>query len=233
MGGKTGLGARSARTQHPADRTDPGRPKEADTALPAAQEENPMTLSKRKFAGLETDPIKEGVKGGGGHERREPQLNRFIADCVQAQYRHLSDPADIDPDDFGRRVARAVMDRLQSAEIDVVSGDAMAEYRNDGPTLKHQGLYPCEAETARRLSLSEKHWRRIAPQLERDGLPKIVWRRRLRDLTTIRAVPAAERQHEGTGKTVSTTPIQSRSLRSCCDLAIAVCRLETSAAWHR
>jgi DNA-binding transcriptional MerR regulator len=26
------------------------------------------------------------------------------------------------------------------------------------------------------------------------------WRRRLRDLTTIRAVPAAERQHEGTGK---------------------------------
>jgi hypothetical protein len=26
------------------------------------------------------------------------------------------------------------------------------------------------------------------------------WRRRLRDLTTIKAVPAAERQHEGTGK---------------------------------
>jgi DNA-binding transcriptional MerR regulator len=26
------------------------------------------------------------------------------------------------------------------------------------------------------------------------------WRRRLRDLTTIRAVPAAERQHEGTGR---------------------------------
>ena len=59
------------------------------------------------------------------------------------------------------------------AEIDVVSGDAMAEYGNDGPTLKRQGLYPCEAEIARRLSQSEKHWRRIAPQLERQGLPKI------------------------------------------------------------
>ena len=47
-----------------------------------------------------------------------PTLNRFIADCVQAQYRYLSDPADIDPHDFGRRV---VMYRLQSAEIDVVS----------------------------------------------------------------------------------------------------------------
>ena len=40
-------------------------------------------------------------------------------------------------------------------------------------TLKHQGLYPCEAEIARRLSQSEKHWRRIAPHLERQGLPKI------------------------------------------------------------
>ena len=49
----------------------------------------------------------------------------------------------------------------------------MAEHGNDGPTLKHQGLYPCEAEIARRLSQSEKHWRRIAPQLERQGLPKI------------------------------------------------------------
>src|SRR5438105_13406224 len=52
-------------------------------------------------------------------------------------------------------------------------GDAMAEHDNDGPTLKRQGLYPCEAEIARRLSQSEKHWRRIAPQLERQGLPKI------------------------------------------------------------
>jgi hypothetical protein len=31
-------------------------------------------------------------------------------------------------------------------------------------------------------------------------VPELDWRRRLRDLTTIRAVPAAERQHEGTGK---------------------------------
>jgi hypothetical protein len=49
----------------------------------------------------------------------------------------------------------------------------MAERDPDAPTLKRQGLYPCEAEIARRLSQSEKHWRRIAPQLEREGLPKI------------------------------------------------------------
>jgi hypothetical protein len=52
-------------------------------------------------------------------------------------------------------------------------GDAMAEHGTDVPTLKRQGLYPCEAEIARRLSQSEKHWRRITPQLERQGLPKI------------------------------------------------------------
>ena len=40
-------------------------------------------------------------------------------------------------------------------------------------TRKRQGLYPCESEIARRLSQSEKQWRRIAPQLERQGLPKI------------------------------------------------------------
>ena len=49
----------------------------------------------------------------------------------------------------------------------------MAERNPDAPTLKRQGLYPCEAEIAHRLSQSEKHWRRIAPQLERQGLPKI------------------------------------------------------------
>jgi hypothetical protein len=75
-----------------------------------------MTQSNRKFAGLETDYIKEGVNGG--NEDESPTLNRIIADCVQAQYRNLPDPADIDPHDFGRR---AVMYRLQSAEIDVVS----------------------------------------------------------------------------------------------------------------
>jgi hypothetical protein len=45
-------------------------------------------------------------------------MSWIIADCVQAQYRYLPDPADIDPHDFGRRV---VMYRLQLAEIDVVS----------------------------------------------------------------------------------------------------------------
>jgi hypothetical protein len=66
-----------------------------------------------------------------------------------------------------------ILDRLQSAGIDVVPDDAMAEHGCGAPTLKRQGLYPCEAEIARRLSQSEKHWRRIAPQLERQGLPKI------------------------------------------------------------
>jgi hypothetical protein len=49
----------------------------------------------------------------------------------------------------------------------------MTERDTGAPPLKHQGLYPGEAEIARRLSQSEKHWRRIAPQLERQGLPKI------------------------------------------------------------
>jgi hypothetical protein len=49
----------------------------------------------------------------------------------------------------------------------------MTERRANTPTLRRQGLYPCEAEIARRLSQSEKHWRRIAPDLERQGLPKI------------------------------------------------------------
>jgi hypothetical protein len=43
----------------------------------------------------------------------------------------------------------------------------------DSPTLKRQGLFPCEAEIARRLSQSEKRWRGIARQLEREGLPKV------------------------------------------------------------
>jgi hypothetical protein len=40
-------------------------------------------------------------------------------------------------------------------------------------TLKRQGLFPCEAEVARRLSQSDKRWRTVARQLEREGLPKI------------------------------------------------------------
>ena len=49
----------------------------------------------------------------------------------------------------------------------------MTERHTNTLTLKHQGLYPCEAEIARRLSQSERHWRQIASQLEREGLPKI------------------------------------------------------------
>jgi hypothetical protein len=49
----------------------------------------------------------------------------------------------------------------------------MGESDPTAPTLKRQGLYPCEAEIARRLSQSERYWRRIAPQLECQGLPKI------------------------------------------------------------
>ena len=49
----------------------------------------------------------------------------------------------------------------------------MSNDQSETPTLKRQGLYPCEAEIARRLSQSEKHWRQIVPQLEREGLPKI------------------------------------------------------------
>ncbi len=48
-------------------------------------------------------------------------LSRIIADCMQSQYRCLADPADVDPHDFCKRVAQEVMDRLQSAGIDVVS----------------------------------------------------------------------------------------------------------------
>jgi hypothetical protein len=51
--------------------------------------------------------------------------------------------------------------------------NAMSELDTDARSLKRQGLYPCEAEIARRLSQSERHWRRVAPQLERQGLPKI------------------------------------------------------------
>jgi hypothetical protein len=49
----------------------------------------------------------------------------------------------------------------------------MAEPDSKTSTLKRQGLYPCEAEIARRLSQSEKRWREIAPALERLGLPRI------------------------------------------------------------
>ena len=50
---------------------------------------------------------------------------------------------------------------------------AMTGRDTDASTLKRQGLYPCEAEIARRLSQSQKRWRQIAPEFERQGLPKI------------------------------------------------------------
>jgi hypothetical protein len=49
----------------------------------------------------------------------------------------------------------------------------MADDPAGNPTLKRQGLFPCEAEIARRLSQSEKRWRAISKVLERDGLPRI------------------------------------------------------------
>jgi hypothetical protein len=49
----------------------------------------------------------------------------------------------------------------------------MSDDADNFPSLKRQGLFPCEAEIARRLSQSEKRWREIARQLEREGLPKI------------------------------------------------------------
>ena len=48
-------------------------------------------------------------------------LSRIIIDCTQSQYHYLADAADVDPHDFCKRVAQEVLDRLQSAGIDVVS----------------------------------------------------------------------------------------------------------------
>src|SRR6516162_3241844 len=74
---------------------------------------------------------------------------------------------------FPERAARDLGPTINRVGLTTFLSDAMAEHGSDAPTLKRQGLYPCEAEIARRLSQSEKHWRRIAPQLERQGLPKI------------------------------------------------------------
>ncbi|MGE3279946.1 MAG: hypothetical protein AB7H90_00940 [Alphaproteobacteria bacterium] len=49
----------------------------------------------------------------------------------------------------------------------------MTDAAADEARLKRQGLFPCEAEIARRLSQSGKRWREIARQLEKEGLPKI------------------------------------------------------------
>lgn len=39
--------------------------------------------------------------------------------------------------------------------------------------VKSQGLFPCEAETARRLSQTPEEWQAKAVVLERDGLPRV------------------------------------------------------------
>lgn len=39
--------------------------------------------------------------------------------------------------------------------------------------IRTQGLFPCEAEVARRLSQDAKSWEGKAIVLERDGLPRI------------------------------------------------------------
>jgi hypothetical protein len=59
------------------------------------------------------------------------------------------------------------------AREEVGVSKTMPETIADRPTVKRQGLFPCEAEIARRLSQSEKRWRQIVRQLEREGLPKI------------------------------------------------------------
>ncbi|WP_267356477.1 MULTISPECIES: hypothetical protein [unclassified Methylobacterium] len=41
------------------------------------------------------------------------------------------------------------------------------------PPFEAQGLFPCEAEIARRLSQDPVSWKSKAVVLERDGLPKI------------------------------------------------------------
>jgi hypothetical protein len=43
---------------------------------------------------------------------------------VQAQYRYLPDPADVEPHDFGKRAVREIFDRLQSAGMTSFLGDA-------------------------------------------------------------------------------------------------------------
>ena len=55
----------------------------------------------------------------------------------------------------------------RTAIAPVQSGDLTRE----DSSVRRQGLYPCEAEIARRLSLSEKAPRRLTPTLEREGLP--------------------------------------------------------------
>ena len=41
------------------------------------------------------------------------------------------------------------------------------------PAYRHQGLFPCEEEIARRLSQDPKDWAAISVILEREGLPRV------------------------------------------------------------
>jgi hypothetical protein len=89
----------------------------------------------------------------------------------------------------------------------------MVEHDNNAATLKRQGLYPCEAEIARRLLQSEKHWRRIASRLERQGLPKIDPMKGRFWLT----IEALFRSRHGLGNAVSSQPDgKERCGSSCC-----------------
>lgn len=45
--------------------------------------------------------------------------------------------------------------------------------RSRADAVRHQGLFPCEAEIARRLSQDTVEWSAKAIVLERDGLPRI------------------------------------------------------------
>ncbi len=45
--------------------------------------------------------------------------------------------------------------------------------RSAESTIRKQGLFPCEAEIARRLSQTPVEWAAKAKVLERDGMPKI------------------------------------------------------------
>ena len=48
---------------------------------------------------------------------------------------------------------------------------------NNKPSIERQGLFPCDAEVAYRLSMSADKFRRIIGALEHQGFPK-------RDITT-------------------------------------------------
>ena len=88
----------------------------------------------------------------------------------------------------------------EGAPVNVVY---MPDDSADTPSIKRQGLFPCEAEIARRLSQSDRRWRIIARQLEREGLPKID------PIMSGRFWPAVDsffRARAGLGQTVPSEP---------------------------